>query len=156
MLTPAREEDLHTLYEEMIGPTRSTTEGDQDKPFFVQAAEARAAKLGTSTEQLLSRYSEQLRDSNYPTANCLTPDEVRSYVSSSSLSDAHEQHLAICDGCKNLLEAAEPPREVVLALLEDVRLIAAHASGRTRAVAAGAKWNPTTEAAIRASALFAK
>lgn len=152
-LTPAREEDLESLYKEVMGtnPTKPQTD---DKPFYLKAAETRGAEMGISADQLLATYSERLRNSSYPTADCLTPDEVQAYVSGNMLAADRIRHTESCEGCQNLLEAIQPSPEVVLELMEEVRVIAVRLSGRTRAAAAGSGEDIPRATTLRAAALF--
>ncbi len=153
-LTPAREEDLQSLYEEVMGKTGSAGPRTEAKPFYLRAAEIRGAAKGMSTDQLLATYSERLRNSNYPTPECLTPDEVQACVSGGLLSAERIQHAETCEGCRSLLNAVEPAPEVLVELMEDVRLMTAQFSGRTRTVAAGSTENPAPALTWRAAALF--
>src|SRR6267378_6381485 len=70
-LTPAREEDLEDLYKEVMGTSLANTQ-TEEKPFYLKAAETRSAKMGIPTQQLLATYSERLKNSSYPTPDCLT------------------------------------------------------------------------------------
>lgn len=153
-LTPAREEDLQSLYEEVMGKVSSAGAQTEAKPFYLRAAEIRGAAKGISTEQLLATYSERLRNSSYPTPECLTPDEVQACVSGGLLSADRLQHAENCEGCRNLLNAVQPAPEVVVELMEEVRLMTARFSGRTRAAAAGLKENYEQAMTLRAAALF--
>ena len=154
LLTPARQDELEDLYQKVIGNTAKDVPGE-DKPFYLKAAELRGAKQGISTEQLLATYSERLRNSSYPTADCLTTDEVQAYVSENPLANDRVQHAKNCEGCQSLLKAIEPSPEVVLELMEEVRVIAVRFSGRTRAVAAGSSQAaPEPFHNLRAAALF--
>jgi hypothetical protein len=152
-LTPAREEDLQSLYKEVMGRT-STEPQTEDKPFYLKAAELRGAEKGISPDQLLATYSERLRNSSYPTADCLTPDEVQACVYGELFANDRIQHAESCQGCQNLLEAIQPSPDVVLELLEDVRVIAARVSGHTRAAAAASGEDLQRIATLRSAALF--
>ncbi len=153
LLTPARQDELEDLYQKVIG--RSSKDLPEEKPFYLKAAEMRSAEQGISSEQLLATYSERLRNSSYPTAYCLTTEEVQACVSGNFLAEDRIRHAENCEGCRSLLKAIEPSPEVVLELMEEVRVIAARCSGRTRAIAAGAS-QPAAEMFnnLRAAALF--
>ena len=154
-LTPAREEDLQSLYEEVMGKASSPGALTEEKPFYVRAAEIRGAAKGISTDQLLATYSERLRNSSYPTPECLTPDEVQTCVSGGLLSSDRLEHAENCEGCRNLLGAVEPAPEVVMELMEDVRRMTARFSGHTRALAAGVNDDRVQATPLRAaSGLF--
>lgn len=153
-LTPARdEEDLESLYKEVMG-TSSTAPQSEAKPFYLKAAEVRGSEKGMSAQQLLATYSERLRNSRYPTPDCLTPDEVQACVSGNLLAADRIQHAESCEGCRNLFKAIQPSPEVVVKLMEEVRLMAARLSGHTRAAAAGTRDDFSRAAALRAAALF--
>jgi len=136
------------------GKNRLGRAADGSEAFYLRAAEIRGAAKGMSTDQLLATYSERLRNSNYPTPECLTPDEVQACVSGGLLSAERIQHAEICEGCRSLLNAVEPAPEVLVELMEDVRLMTAQFSGRTRAVAAGSAEDPAPALTWRAAALF--
>jgi hypothetical protein len=154
LLTPVREDELEDLYQNVIG-SNSKEIRTEEKPFFLRAAEIRSAEQGISAEQLLATYSERLRNSSYPTPECLTTEEVQALVLG-KLDEDRIQHVQNCDGCRSLLRAVEPSPEVVLDLLEEVRVIAAWVSGRTRAVAAGSTQANVgvKDSNLRAAALF--
>jgi hypothetical protein len=82
-LTPAREEDLEDLYKEVMGTGSANTQ-TEEKPFYLKAAETRSAKIGIPTQQLLATYSERLKNSSYPTPDCLTTDEIQACVGQST------------------------------------------------------------------------
>ena len=90
-LTPAREEDLEDLYKDVMGTSSANTQ-TEEKPFHLKAAETRSAKMGIPTQKLLATYSERLRNSNYPTPDCLTTDEIQACVSSNLLASDRIRH----------------------------------------------------------------
>jgi hypothetical protein len=106
----------------------------QFKALYLQAAEARAARLGLTTEELLERCAKRIRESKYPTRDCLTSDRVQHHAWGSALSDAEKKHVSDCQDCRALLdEAARPSKEILEPLLKEVRRLAvkaaAHAVG---------------------------
>jgi hypothetical protein len=106
----------------------------QSKPLYLQAAETRAARLGLTTEELLERYAKRIKESKYPTRDCLTSDRVQHHVSGGALSDTEIKHVSECEDCRALLdEAARPSEEILEPLLKEVRRVAvkaaAHAAG---------------------------
>src|SRR5713226_1744434 len=48
-----------------------------DKPLFYLAAERLAKEAGKTREALLEEYAQHLRESKYPTPECLRPDEIQ-------------------------------------------------------------------------------
>jgi hypothetical protein len=100
----------------------------QSKPLHLQAADSRATRLGLTTEELLVEYSKRLKESKYPTRDCLTPDRVQDYVSGGALGDAESAHVSECEDCRVLLEATRPSEQIMERLLEEVRLVANQAA----------------------------
>ncbi len=89
----------------------------EGKPLFVLEAEKRARIEGRDVNAILQEYSDQLQRSQYPTAQCLMPDEVAEYVEAVLPSQRH-QHIQECNECAMLVAAAQPePREA--AAMED-------------------------------------
>lgn len=131
LLIPVSREELHSLYEKIIGATVPAEQTTSEKPLYLQAAESRAAALGISADQLLAEYSQRLVASSYPTPDCLTPDEVQAYSNGSNLSAEEQEHIASCESCRSLLEAARPSSEVLTPLMEEVRLLAVRATAGT-------------------------
>jgi 3,4-dihydroxy-2-butanone 4-phosphate synthase len=136
-LTPAEDDkELELLYKNIVGDT-SVPQSHEEKPHFIQAAESRAKSTGISANQLLATYSERLRNSKYPTPECLTPGEIEAGIQGASLAPERRKHIESCEGCKALLEAAEPPENVLVELAEEVRLMTARFCGHARAATAG-------------------
>ena len=154
-LTPAREEDLEDLYKEVMGTGSANTQ-TEEKPFYLKAAETRSAKMGIPTRQLLATYSERLKNSSYPTPDCLTTDEIQACVSGNLLTSDRIRHAESCEGCQSVFEAIQPSPAVVFELMEDVRLIATRVTGHTRAVAAASGDDFSQAMTLRAAALFHK
>ena len=152
LLTPARQDELDELYLKVMGDTKEMP--TEDKPFYLKAAEKRSAAQGISPNQLLAIYSERLRSSSYPTTDCLTTEEIQAISSGNPLAQDRILHAQTCEACQNLVKAIEPSPEVLVELMEEVRLMAARFSGRTRAVAAGSVKASMEFNAHRAAALF--
>ncbi len=107
----------------------------QPKPFYLQAIETRAARLGLTTGELLQKYAKSIEESKYPTRDCLTSDRVQHYAWGGALSDAEIKHVSECGDCRALLDdTVRPSEELVEQLLKEVRRLAvkaaAHAVGR--------------------------
>jgi hypothetical protein len=84
-----------------------------DKPLFVVEAEKRARNERRNLSSILKEYSDQIQYSQYPTADCLMPDEVEEYVKAVLPSERHE-HINECNACRMLVDAAQvhvPPEE---------------------------------------------
>jgi hypothetical protein len=64
------------------------------------------------------------------------------------------RHAESCEGCQNLLAAIQPSPEIVLQLMEEVRVIAAQVSGHARAAAAASGEDLPRATTLRAAALF--
>lgn len=133
LLTPAGGQELDALYEKTTGVTVPAEPSATDKPLYLQAAESRAAALGISADQLLADYSQRLRTEKYPTSDCLTAEEVQACSEGSGLSVDEQEHIAHCEPCRTLLEAARPSVEVLSPLMEEVRLLAVRATASTSA-----------------------
>jgi hypothetical protein len=101
------------------------------KPMYLVAAEKAANRLGTTPEAVLQEDLRRLENSSYPTANCLTPDELEDLLDGLQQRNLSietllqpegvklidnpdpvwaEQlgHLATCDPCRTLLVACLP------------------------------------------------
>jgi hypothetical protein len=134
LLNPVEQNDIHSLYEKIMTGNAAAKGSDDERPLYIRAAESRASALGISSEQLLTTYSERLRSSDYPTPDCLNPDEIQLYTGGSELDQEQKEHVSACAPCRNLLQAAKPSQEVVDSLMEDVRLLAIRVSGHARSV----------------------
>jgi hypothetical protein len=96
------------------------------KLFYLAAAQGAAARLGKSPEDVLQDDLLRVENSSYPTAECLTPDDLEelvdylgenqislgeavasSKVANSSWNNAMK-HLVVCDPCQTLLAACLP------------------------------------------------
>jgi hypothetical protein len=132
LLTPVSRDELHKLYERIIGARAPAVTEAAKEPVYIKGARSRAESLGISYEKLLDQYSESLMNSNSPTPNCLIPEEVQSYSNGTELSSEQQEHIGTCEPCRNLLDAARPSSEVWAPLVEQVRLLAVRATvGRT-------------------------
>ncbi len=75
---------------------------------FQQAVERRAEALSVSPEKLLSNYAQQLRESTYPTPDCLEAEDVQSIAGASGTPTPEQAtHIEGCPACKQLLEASQ-------------------------------------------------
>jgi len=117
-------DDLHRLYERITGARAPAETESVEEPLYIKAARSRADQLGMTYEELLNQYSERLISSNYPTPDCLTPEEVQSYSNGTELSLEQQEHIITCEPCHKLLDDARPSSEVLAPLLEQVRLLA--------------------------------
>ena len=92
---------------------------------YLAATEAAAARLGVEPSSIFEEDRQRLENSTYPTAECITPDDVEDLVevlSARKLSidqintpegqqvmaavwPKATSHLAICDPCRTLLNA---------------------------------------------------
>ena len=131
ILSPGAKDDVEQLY----GPDEGLRGGA--KPLYLLAAEARAARLGISSRELLDSYSNRLKESKYPTPECLPVDRLEAYSSGTALSESEKKHIATCEDCRRLLEEARPSEEVLLPLMEEVRLLAVQATARAKSASAG-------------------
>jgi light-regulated signal transduction histidine kinase (bacteriophytochrome) len=82
--------------------------GTEERDSFWQAIMRRANALGVTPEKLLSNYAQQLRESTYPTPECLEAEELQAIVVSSAPTPKQLEHLQNCVPCRQLLEACKP------------------------------------------------
>ncbi|SRR5579871_219024 len=120
-------EEIQALFEELTGDT-SEPQFTSEKPLYVQAAEARAARMGVSSEHLLAEYACRLKESRFPTPECLRADVVQAHIGGVQLSEEQVNHINACEPCRKLIEASRPPEDAVSSLLEEVRSMAVRAS----------------------------
>lgn len=94
-----------------------------DKPRFLQAAEARAERLGLTAAAILEIDRKRVRESKYPTAECLDPHEVEAAVQNSleTLPPARQAHVEQCTACAGLLALAVPDMTRLEDTLEELR-----------------------------------
>ena len=122
---PSSDRELDDLIKKIVGDSESQALVDAvpttEVPLFVQAARARAGGRKTA-EDLLDEYSARLRQSTYPTLDCLLPEDVQRIAEGQPLSDEQRQHLGSCEPCSNLLSAAQPSGERRAALLKELQL----------------------------------
>jgi hypothetical protein len=128
LLVPAQESNLQSLYEEIVGSSSQASQMVPERPLYIQAAEKRAARLGISADQLLDEYSRRLKESTYPTAECLITEEVQACSNGAELTQEQQQHVAGCDYCFALIDASRPSEEVLAVLMETVRILALRAT----------------------------
>jgi hypothetical protein len=81
-----------------------------EKPLYLKAAEAEAKRLGISPQELLENYSKRLKESKYPTSECLAVDRLQAYSSGTVLSESEKSHIAGCEDCRRVLEEVRLPR----------------------------------------------
>lgn len=107
-------------------PPDAAREVPNDTPLFRQAAEALGRAAGVSADAVLDSYGRRVTDSAYPTAECLTVDDVMDYGASGTLSDAHQTHLGKCDACTALASATQPSNEGLSRFTEELREMLRH------------------------------
>lgn len=95
-------------------------------PLFMIEAERQAHAEGRTVKEVLEQYSSELRDSSYPTPDCLLPDEVAEYLEHHScLPKDRLAHADSCTACQTLLEAsvfnAELEEELSVAVAAAIR-----------------------------------
>jgi hypothetical protein len=122
---PSSPRELDDLIKKIVGDSESLTLAGAtpttEVPLFVQAARARAGNRRTA-EELLDEYSARLRQSTYPTLDCLLPEDVQRITEDQLVSDEQRQHLSSCEPCRNLLSAAQRSAERRGALLKELEL----------------------------------
>jgi|SRR5882724_5611370 len=123
----SRGEELQQLLNELDqspGSTeRARTTADEESiSSGLKASLARRAKeLGMTPEQFLNDYSRRLQESNYPTPECLEPEEVQAVIDSGAPSQEQAMHIKTCQPCEQLLLRAgalsSPRMEKILATI---------------------------------------
>lgn len=78
---------------------------DGSRPLYLIDAERQAKMENTTVEAIIDRHKRQLRESTYPTPDCLLPDEVVEYLSKGHLPDTRAEHARACEPCATLLTA---------------------------------------------------
>ena len=123
-LSGAQEQLFNQLVNELAEKkslTPSRILQNQQKPRFLQAAERRARELGITPDEVLSGDLKAMRESSYPTSDCLTPDEVEHFRNTGGLPAQREQHSVECEICKTMIEVTTPDPARVEEILEEVR-----------------------------------
>lgn len=90
------------------------------KPFFMIEIENRAVAENRTVESLLEECSQRLRQSTYPTADCLLPDEVAEYAAG-TLALERLEHAETCNACATLVAAAMPSEDAARDLVDALR-----------------------------------
>lgn len=83
---------------------------ESEKPEFLKTAEAQAKRIGLSPAEFLRRDRQRVRESNYPTVDCLDPHEVETAIADSlnALPADRQTHVEQCTACASLLALAVP------------------------------------------------
>jgi len=123
-LSPAQEHLFDQIVNELaakksIPPSRILE--TQQKPRFLHAAERRGRELGIASDEVLSGDLKTMRESTYPTPDCLTPDELEHFRSTGGLPNQRDRHLSECEICRTLVEVTTPDPVRVEEILEEVR-----------------------------------
>jgi hypothetical protein len=111
----SRAEELQQLLSEIepyeILAEREKAEFDDEGVFssFRASIERRAADLGMTPEQLLTDYGRRLRESTYPTPECLQPEDVQAMIDTGARTPEQAIHIEACQPCKQLLVKASSP-----------------------------------------------
>jgi len=128
LLTPLNDADIQPLYETFTDGDALRTIAGTEKPRYFLAAAKRAEALGIEWDRLLAEYSERLMKSTYPTPACLSVQEVQAYSESSELTPEQRDHIASCEPCRVLLEAACPSADDLAGLMEGIHVLAIRAT----------------------------
>jgi hypothetical protein len=136
-------ERLQEFYDSMVeerskrlGITlEAAAELENDKPLFMQAAERRAERLGTTADELLTDYAKRIKESTYPSPYCLKPEEVQEFSVSGQLSPEQKAHIENCDPCRSLLESSRLSPSKMEELIDGIRRMSAQAKAKQSAAA---------------------
>jgi len=82
-------------------------DAEQPEVALTKLAEVR----NLAPDALLTRLREAARKGPYPTADCLSPEEVAALAARSELDSQRQQHLASCSACTELVRSAIVDRE---------------------------------------------
>lgn len=88
---------------------------------FKDAIARRAKARGVAPQALFTNYVDQIRNSTYPTPQCLEPEEVQAVAASGPSTPVQSAHLQSCEACRLLVEASKPGEAELDALLTVVR-----------------------------------
>jgi DNA-binding NarL/FixJ family response regulator len=92
---------------------------------FMTSVERRASDLGMTTDELLNDYATRLRESKYPTADCLEPEEIQSIFDTGEPTSKQAEHLANCLPCQQLVAKSRAMSSAQLErILADIRVAA--------------------------------
>jgi hypothetical protein len=82
------------------------------EPEHLAAARAFATRNGFSLTQLLIRHREErFAGAVYPTADCLTPEQIEALSSADGLAEDAYAHLEACELCQRVADAASPTED---------------------------------------------
>jgi hypothetical protein len=95
---------------------------------FRQAIELRAQAMGVAPETLLSEYARQLRESTYPSQDCLEAEAVQRIAAYHKVTPEQAAHVQSCAACQQLLAACKQSKEERERLLATVMQAAAEAA----------------------------
>jgi hypothetical protein len=129
----ARIEELRGLLDQVEKPgfwdrlSKAQSSLTEEPDSFHQAIERRAEALGVHPQSLLSDYIRQLRESTYPTPECLEAEEVQRIVALHSLTPEQATHVRDCAACQQLLTACQQSAAETEKLIAVVRKAAAEA-----------------------------
>jgi hypothetical protein len=129
----ARIEELRGLLNQVAKPEFwnrvSKAQGShiEEDDSFHQAIERRAKAMGVGPQDLLSDYARQLRESTYPTPDCLEPEAVQQIVASYKPTSEQATHVKGCAACQQLLAACQQSTAETEKLIAIVREAAAEA-----------------------------
>ena len=123
----SRVQELQELLTEIenSGPKNESSKviGEGVVSSFMTSVERRASDLGMTTDQLLSDYAVRLRESTYPTADCLEPEEIQSIVDAGEPTGKAAEHLASCLPCQQLVAKSKAMSPAQLErILADIRV----------------------------------
>jgi hypothetical protein len=121
------DDEIQALFEELTGD-KADRQFSTEKPLYVQAAEQRAAQMGISGDELMADYAHRVKDSRYPTPDCLRADAVQAQIQGVELSEEQIDHVKMCSECRDLIDACQPSEAAIASLLEEVRSMAVLAS----------------------------
>lgn len=81
---------------------------DDLEPLYVKDVRERAAKLGVSMQEVYERDCQLLRESPFPSPECLSPGELDLHCEGSPLPADRLEHLSTCLYCQGLAATQKP------------------------------------------------
>ena len=84
----------------------------ENKPRYILAAERLAKRRGISPEEFMESISRRMKETIYPTRECLSPDEIIRYREPYEIPEKRRSHLDQCMFCATLIDAEPAPEKI--------------------------------------------
>jgi hypothetical protein len=93
------------------------SDDETGKPSFYKAAESTAQRLGIKAEEVLERDLQNSRTNQFPTPECIQPDQIENFRQTGEFPKVSQQHILDCIPCAVLMAAEgyeEPEYEKII------------------------------------------